>query len=95
MFSVIRNVSVPLGISTPDQPNISSTQWRTVSDHKNRVYYYESTLSPNTFWLDLSDIDFSPNTEVRKLSVINQEVYSGNAVDELVAAEPFEFMGTD
>jgi choloylglycine hydrolase len=59
------------------------------------VYYYESTLSPNTFWLDLSDIDFSPNTEVRKLSVINQEVYSGNAVDELVAAEPFEFMGTD
>jgi choloylglycine hydrolase len=95
MFSVIRNVSVPLGISTPDQPNISSTQWRTVSDHKNRVYYYESTLSPNTFWLDLGDIDFSPNSDVRKLSVINQEVYSGNAVDELVAAAPFEFMGTD
>lgn len=95
MFSVIRNVSVPLGISTPDQPNISSTQWRTVADHKNRVYYYESALSPNTFWLALDDIDFSPDAGVRKLSVIQQEVYSGNAVGELAAAEPFEFMGTD
>lgn len=93
MFSVIRNVSVPLGISTPNQPNISSTQWRTVSDHKNRVYYFESTLSPNTFWLALDDIDFSPGSNVRKLSVIKQEVYSGNAVNELVESEPFEFMG--
>jgi len=93
MFSVIRNVSVPLGISTPDQPNISSTLWRTVSDHKNRTYYFESTLSPNTFWLTLDNIDFSPGTSVRKLSVINQEVYAGNAVDKLAAAEPFVFMG--
>ncbi len=31
VFSVIRNTSVPFGISTPDQPNISSTRWRTVS----------------------------------------------------------------
>ena len=44
VFSVIRNTSVPFGISTPDQPNISSTRWRTVSDQKDKVYYYESTL---------------------------------------------------
>jgi len=95
MFGVIRNVSVPLGISTPGQPNISSTQWRTVSDHKNRVYYYESALSPNVFWLDLKEIDFSPKAKVKKLSVINQEVYAGNAADELVVAKPFEFMGLE
>ncbi len=95
MFGVIRNVSVPLGISTPGQPNISSTQWRTVSDHKNRVYYYESALSPNVFWLDLKEIDFSPKAKVKKLSVINQEVYAGNAADELVVARPFEFMGLE
>ena len=49
VFSVIRNTSVPFGISTPDQPNISSTRWRTVSDQKDKVYYYESTLYPNVF----------------------------------------------
>ena len=37
VFSVMRNVSVPLGITTPDQPNISSTRWRTVADQKNKV----------------------------------------------------------
>jgi hypothetical protein len=41
-FSVIRNVSVPLGISTPGQPNISSTIWRTVSDHKYKRYFSEN-----------------------------------------------------
>jgi penicillin V acylase-like amidase (Ntn superfamily) len=40
VFRVMRNVSVPLGISTPDRPNVSSTIWRTVADQKNRVYYY-------------------------------------------------------
>jgi choloylglycine hydrolase len=39
-FSVIRNASVPLGISTPGEPNIASTLWRSVSDHKNRRYYF-------------------------------------------------------
>lgn len=59
VFSVIRNTSVPFGISTPDQPNISSTRWRTVSDQKDKVYYYESTLYPNVFWVDFKDVDFS------------------------------------
>jgi len=95
MFSVIRNASVPLGISTPNQPNISSTQWRIVADQKNRVYYYESTLTPNVFWLDLKDIDFSRRSGVRKLSVIHHETYSGNAVGELEATEPFRFMGLE
>ena len=37
----MRAVSVPLGITTPNEPNISSTLWRTVSDQKNLVYYFE------------------------------------------------------
>lgn len=53
VLSVMRNVSVPLGINTPDKPHISSTRWRSISDQKNKVYYFESTLTPNLFWLDL------------------------------------------
>lgn len=59
VFSVIRNVSVPYGITTPDQPNISSTRWRTVADHKRRLYFFESALTPNTFWVDLTKVDFA------------------------------------
>jgi choloylglycine hydrolase len=34
VFSVIRNCSVPFGISSETEPNISSTRWRSVADHK-------------------------------------------------------------
>jgi len=68
-FSVIRNASVPIGISTPDRPNISSTRWRVVADHKDRLYYFESTVSPNVFWVDLKKLDFSPRAGVRKLDL--------------------------
>jgi choloylglycine hydrolase len=37
VMSVQRAVSVPLGITTPAQPNIASTIWRTVADQKNLV----------------------------------------------------------
>ncbi|MGC1424288.1 MAG: linear amide C-N hydrolase [Terracidiphilus sp.] len=95
-FSVIRNASVPYGISTPDQPNISSTRWRTVSDQKRLVYYFESALSPNTFWVNLHDIDFSEASgKVMKLDLGKGQmnVFSGNAVKDFKPAEPFKFLG--
>jgi choloylglycine hydrolase len=93
IFSVIRNCSVPFGISTPDQPNISSTRWRTVSDQKNKVYYFESTLSPNTFWVDFKNIDFSDKATVKELTVTNNEIYSGDAVSSFKETSPFKFAG--
>ncbi|MEZ4688986.1 MAG: linear amide C-N hydrolase [Ignavibacteria bacterium] len=93
VFSVIRNCSVPLGITTPGQPNISSTRWRSVSDQKNRVYYFETTTTPNTFWVDFKDVNFSENAPVKKLSLTKGEVYSGNSADKFVETSPFKFEG--
>ncbi len=94
-FSVIRNASVPLGITTPGQPNISSTLWRTVSDHKNRRYYFESTRSPSIFWLDLAGLDFTEGAPVKRLMLADGSIHAGNAADGLTAAEPFEFLVAD
>ncbi|MDA3944353.1 MAG: linear amide C-N hydrolase [Bacteroidetes bacterium] len=93
VFSVIRNVSVPYGISTPGKPNISSTRWRCVSDHKNKVYYFETALTPNTFWVDLKQADFSEGAAVKKLSIVNNETYSGNALAAFETHELFQFEG--
>lgn len=92
---VIRNCSVPYGISVPDKPNISTTQWRTISDHKNKVYYFESVLSPNMFWIPLNELNFKKGAPVKKLSIINQEVYHGNTVQYLKTSAPFVFLGTE
>lgn len=91
-FGVIRNVSVPLGISTPGQPNISSTLWRSVSDQKNRRYYYESTRSPSVFWVDLSGVDFQAGAPVKKLTVSDGTIYAGDTAAKFQAAQPFQFL---
>ncbi len=97
VFSVIRNVSVPYGISTPEHPNISSTRWRTVADQSRLLYFFESALTPNTFWIDLKSIDFSAETgTTMKLDLGPQQTntFSGDATGAFVPAEPFEFLGT-
>lgn len=96
VFSVIRNASVPYGINTPDEPNISSTRWRTVADQKRKIYFFESALTPNVFWIPLSDIDFSAETgTVKKLDLgENQKnIFSGNATKDFKPAKPFKFLG--
>jgi len=94
VFSVIRNASVPLGISTPDEPNISSTRWRTVSDQKRKRYYFESVMTPNVFWVDLSQLDFSERTgKVRKLDLgpDQMNIHSGMVNAQFKDARPFQF----
>lgn len=93
VFSVIRNASVPYGISTPESPEISTTQWRTVSDSKNLIYFFESSLMPNTFWVKLHDMDLSEGAPARKLSIANGETYHGNASKHFIPAQPFHFLG--
>ncbi len=96
VFSVIRNVSVPYGISTPEEPNISSTRWRTVADQTRRLYFFESVLTPNVFWVDLNEVDLSAETgETMKLDLGPDQanIHSGNATGAFVPAEPFTFLG--
>lgn len=95
VFSVIRNTSVPLGISTPNEPNISSTRWRTVADQKNKVYFYESTLYPNVFWVNFKNVDFSEGAPVKKLDLLTGKTFAGDVASQFVDSEPFKFLGVD
>jgi penicillin V acylase-like amidase (Ntn superfamily) len=92
VFSVMRNVSVPLGITTPNQPNISSTIWRTVADQKNLRYFFESTRQPNVFWVNLADLDLSEGAPTKKLTLTDGAVYAGNTAQKFQPTEPFKFL---
>ena len=95
VFSVIRNASVPFGITTPDEPNISSTRWRTVADHRRKLYFFESALTPNTFWVDLKKLDFSPRAAVLKLDLGEDQrnVFAGEVAKDFKPSKPFQFLG--
>ncbi len=90
VFSVIRNASAPFGVVDPGKPNIAATLWRTLSDQTDMVYYYESTTSPNVFWIDFKDLDFGG--EVKQLGVNDGQVYAGNAAAKLQSAPAFKFL---
>lgn len=92
VFSVIRNISVPLGISDPEKPNIASTLWRTVADIKERRYYFESAFSPTVFWVDIKKLRLEPGAKPTKLNLSGNPVLFGEISDKFVPAEPFKFL---
>lgn len=93
VFSVVRNVSVPYGIGTPEEPHLSNTRWRVVADQSNLVYYFENVLTPNVVWVDFANVDFSANAPVKKLALDQGEIYAGEASAYFAASAPFEFKG--
>lgn len=93
VFSVIRNASVPYGISMEDAPNLSTTRWRVVADQKDKRFYVESAISPNVFWVDLAKLDFRAGSKVKMLDlgIDMTSIHAGEASAAFKAAKPFTF----
>jgi penicillin V acylase-like amidase (Ntn superfamily) len=89
-WAILHNSRVVLGIA--ERPEISATIWRTVADQKNKRYFFESTRSPNVFWVDLVDLDFTAGTPAKKLTLTDGAVFAGNTAAQFQPAEPLRFM---
>ncbi len=92
IFSVMRNVSSPFGVAEAGRPNISATRWRTVADLTNRVYYFESTISPNIVWVRLDLLDLKEGAPVRKLDLVKEPDRIGDVSRQFEPARPFVFL---
>lgn len=92
VFSVIRNISVPLGISDPEKPNIAATLWRTVADTKARRYFFESSFSPCVFWVDMSKLKLEPGAKPSKLILSGNPILAGEVSEKFIPADPFKFL---
>ncbi len=91
-FSLIRAISVPLGLADPNRPNIAATIWRSVSDVGARRYYFESAYSPTIFWVDLAKLKLAPGSAPARLDLSSRPILSGEVSDKFVATEPFKFL---
>lgn len=92
VFSVIRNISVPLGIKDPEKPNIASTLWRTAADIKARRYYFESAFTPSIFWVDVEKLKLAKGDEPSKLNLKGNPILAGEVSSKFEPAEPFKFL---
>ena len=92
VFSIIRNVSAPIGAVHAGQPNVAATLWRIVADQKRRTYYFELTDTPNIFWVDLSKLDLSVGQPMRMLPVEGAPVMAGEVSGRFEKQTDFQFM---
>lgn len=84
VFGVLFNCSVPVGITVPGQPEISSTRWRSVADQSKLVYYYATTLNPSVMWIDLNDFLLTPGSPIMKLDLMTSgKKYGGNVIRDM------------
>lgn len=92
VLSVMRNVSQPFGVADPNRPNISETQWRTVADLTDGIFYYESVLSPNIIWVNLKEVDFKKGASPQVLKLDSHPDYVGNVSKKFEKATMFKFI---
>jgi choloylglycine hydrolase len=92
VFSMMRNVSVPLGVKVEGQPNLAETQWLSVADQKNRIYYFQSTNSPGVVWTQLDKVDFSAGSGPRKLQLVGNPDVAGDQSANYKPAALFNFL---
>jgi penicillin V acylase-like amidase (Ntn superfamily) len=92
VFSVMRNVSVPWGVGDPEHPNLSPTYWRSVADSTNKIYYFESALSPNIVWVNLTKVNLGPGSGIRAVAVEGNYSLIGNIDDQLAPATPINYL---
>ncbi|HBS27865.1 MAG TPA: hypothetical protein DEB06_00085 [Phycisphaerales bacterium] len=97
VFSVMRNVTVPLGISDPQRPNIATTIWTVAAEHRSRTYYFQDSLSPNICWVALDKLDLNAGSPARKLDLQGspRPMPSGEVSGQFEPAQPFVFLGVD
>ena len=62
-MAIMRNVSVPFG-APYGEFGVYNTEYRTVADLTNRMYFFELTTSPNVIWIDMDRLDLAPGSPV-------------------------------
>jgi penicillin V acylase-like amidase (Ntn superfamily) len=87
MMSLMNNVSVPFGSPYSGVSGTYPTWYRSMIDPNARVYYVQTTITPNTFWVEMDKLDLSPGATPRKLSIFDEKLM-GEASADFKEAKP-------
>lgn len=87
--SILVNSCVPYTYLIQGEPNVSSTQWRSFSDLKNRRYYFDIVTNPGYYYIDLSKCDLRKGAPVMRLDTGKETNLVGEANHALRRHAPF------
>lgn len=87
--SILFNVSVPYKYTVESEPNVSSTQWRSFANIRDRLYYFDFATNLGVFYIDLKKCDLRPGAPVLRLDTSKHKDYAGDATSLLEKHAPF------
>lgn len=90
--SVVQNVSVPYTYTISSEANVSSTQWRSLANLRDKRYYFDLVTNPGIYYIDLGKCDLRPGAPVMKLTTSESVNLVGEANYALHPTEPFKPM---
>lgn len=87
--SILLNSCVPYTYLIEGEPNLSSTQWRSYADPRDKRYYFELVTNPGYYYVDLTSLDLRKGAPVLKLTTSDTRNLVGCANHELKRVPPF------
>lgn len=87
--SIIMNVSVPYHYTVNGDPNVSSTQWRTYANLRDRLYYFDKVTNLGLYYVDLNKCDLRKGASVMKIDTSKMDNAVGEANSYLKPVAPF------
>lgn len=89
LSSIMGTVSVPFGYEIEGEPNVSSTQWRSISDITGNKFYFKFADSTADFWVDMNHLLLTPGSPILKLDTSNHTQLAGCINDHLKVSKGF------
>lgn len=87
--SILVTSSVPYTYLIQGEPNVSSTQWRSYANVRDRRYYFDLVTNPGYYYIDLTTADLKKGAPVLKLDTSKTSDLVGDASPRLVKTQPF------
>ena len=88
--SVLINSCVPYTYQLGEnEPNVSSTQWRSYSNVRDKLYGFELVTNYGYLYIDLKKIDLKPGGKIWKLDTTKTQMLVGEANKHLEKSQGF------
>ncbi len=75
--SILFNVSVPYKYEIESEPNVSSTQWRSFANIRDRRYYFDIATNMGIYYIDLGRLQLQPGAPILKLDTSKYTDFAG------------------
>jgi len=85
VMAIMRNVSVPFGAPYAEF-GVYNTEYRTVCDLTNRMYFFELTTSPSIIWVEFDALDLSDGGDAKAIDPYDPSL-TGNVTDRFTTQE--------